>query len=149
MRSFGPLILSLIGTATTGFAARPSSADSSVVVSLTKETFYDYMEEHPLVLANFYAPWCRWSKDLAPKFEVAAEELRQENIPLVKIDCTQEEDLCAEFKIPGYPTMKVFRGPESHEPYGGSRHPESIISYMIDESVSSDDGSVFHIQSDY
>jgi thiol-disulfide isomerase/thioredoxin len=46
------------------------------------------MEEHKhiLVLANFYAPWCRYSKVLAPTFKEAAIELKNINIPLVKCE---------------------------------------------------------------
>jgi thiol-disulfide isomerase/thioredoxin len=83
------------------------------------------MEEHPLVLANFYASWCRHSKVLTPKFEAAAAELKIDNIPLVNVDCTQNEGLCNDLMIGAYPTLKVFRGPESHEPYNGGRETES------------------------
>ncbi|GES63184.1 protein disulfide isomerase Pdi1 [Aspergillus terreus] len=133
MRSLVPWILILIATATTGLPACPRSSASSVV-SLTQETFYDFMEENPLVLANFYAPWCGYSRRLAPKFEAAAEELKYDDIPLVKIDCAWEEDLCDEYQIRSVPTMMVFRGPESFELYEGSQQPESIISHMIGEA---------------
>lgn len=123
-RSLVPWILFLIATVTTGLPACPRSSASSVV-SLTEETFRHFMEENPLVLANFYAPWCGYSRQLAPKFEAAAEELKYDDIPLVKIDCTWEEDLCDQYQIRSVPTMMVFRGPESFELYEGSQQPES------------------------
>ncbi|BCS23477.1 protein disulfide-isomerase precursor [Aspergillus puulaauensis] len=137
MRSLTPYLLSL----TAAFATYTHAKDSNAV-SLTQETFYDFISEHDLVLANFYAPWCRYSKALAPKFEKAATQLKKENIPLVKVDCTREEKLCSDFEIDAFPTLKVFRGPESHEPYDGGRRTDSIISYMriisyiTDEAIS-------------
>ncbi|OQE25939.1 hypothetical protein PENFLA_c007G06266 [Penicillium flavigenum] len=138
-------ILSLLGATTTAFTANIRTKNSDVV-SLTQETFYDFMEVHDLVLANFYAPWCRHSRNLAPKFEQAATELKSDNIPLVKVDCTREERLCSDFAIGAYPTLKVFRGPESYEPYHGSRRAESIISYMIDESISTGAAGGLYLQ---
>lgn len=131
MRSFAPYLLSL----TAAFATYTDAKDSNAV-SLTQETFYDFMSEHDLVLANFYAPWCRYSKALAPEFETAATQLKKENIPLVKIDCTREEKLCSDFEIDAFPTLRVFRGPESHEPYDGGHEIGSYATRQLKRQIS-------------
>lgn len=46
---------------------------------------------------------------IAPEYEVAATQLKAKNIPIAKVDCTVETDLCQEQGIQGYPTLKVFR----------------------------------------
>jgi protein disulfide-isomerase A1 len=127
MRSFAPLILSLLGAAAAVSAAEPAAdaATDGNVLALTGETFNDFVKEHELVLAEFYAPWCGHCKALAPKYEEAATELKSKNIPLVKVDCTTEEELCRTYEVDGYPTLKVFRGPDSHKPYGGARQTDS------------------------
>ncbi|KAJ5123462.1 hypothetical protein N7448_009559 [Penicillium atrosanguineum] len=135
MRSFTPLVLSLLGAVAAVSAAEPADAADPNVITLTKDTFDDFVKEHPLVLAEFYAPWCGHCKGLAPKYEEAATELKSKNIPLVKVDCTVEEDLCRSYEVDGYPTLKVFRGAESHKPYGGARQTESIVSYMTKQSM--------------
>lgn len=124
MRSFAPLVLGLLGATAAVSAADADPADSNVV-TLTTDTFDEYVKEHDLVLAEFYAPWCGHCKALAPKYEEAATELKGKNIPLVKVDCTAEEDLCRTYEVDGYPTLKVFRGPDSHKPYGGARQADS------------------------
>ncbi|OQE31429.1 hypothetical protein PENSTE_c001G03627 [Penicillium steckii] len=146
MRSFIPIILSLVTVATAGLVTT-EKPEEPAVISLTEDTFYDFMERHPLVLANFYAPWCGYSRRLAPKYEAAAKVLKEDEIPLVKVDCTVEEGLCEAFFIRAYPTLKVFRGPWEDEPYGGTRHPESIISYMLEESMDTETGDDFFYQS--
>ncbi len=60
-------------------------------------------------------------KALAPEYEEAATTLKEKNIKLAKIDCTEEADLCQSFGVEGYPTLKVFRGPDNVSPYSGAR----------------------------
>lgn len=60
-------------------------------------------------------------KALAPEYEEAATTLKEKNIKLAKIDCTEEADLCQSYGVEGYPTLKVFRGPENITPYAGQR----------------------------
>lgn len=122
MRSFAPLALALLRATAVLSASDETASD---VISLTKDTFEDFVKEHDLVLAEFFAPWCGHCKALAPKYEEAATELKAKNIPLVKVDCTEEEDLCMNYGIEGYPTLKIFRGLDSIKPYLGARSSES------------------------
>jgi protein disulfide-isomerase A1 len=127
-------LTSALGPADGDAVADPNSA----VVKLTTETFKNFMEENPLVLAEFFAPWCGYCKLLAPEFVKAADGLNEThpNIKLAQIDCTEEEQLCGEFGIRGYPTLKVFRG-ESNEDYAGPREASGISEYMIKQSLPS------------
>ncbi|KKK20934.1 hypothetical protein P175DRAFT_0524424 [Aspergillus ochraceoroseus IBT 24754] len=135
MRSFAPWAIRLLGAAAVVSASDAPADASSDVVSLTKDTFTKFMQEHDLVLAEFFAPWCGHCKALAPKYEEAATELKEKNIPLVKVDCTEEEELCKGQGVEGYPTLKVFRGPETVKPYAGARQKEAIVSYMLKQSL--------------
>jgi protein disulfide-isomerase A1 len=136
MRSFTPLILSLLGVTAAATSAADTDSATSNVISLTTDTFDDFVKEHELVLAEFFAPWCGHCKALAPKYEDAATELKDKNIPLVKVDCTVEEELCRTYEVDSYPTLKVFRGPDSHTPYGGARQTDSYVPSKLTTSRS-------------
>lgn len=103
------------GLALAGLAA------ASDVHDLKTDDFKDFIKTNDLVLAEFFAPWCGHCKALAPEYEEAATTLKEKNIPLAKVDCTVEADLCKEFGVEGYPTVKVFRGLDNVKPYSGAR----------------------------
>ncbi|KAF4587668.1 protein disulfide isomerase [Ophiocordyceps camponoti-floridani] len=113
------------------------AADSSDVHQLTGKDFKDFIHGHKdtLVLTKFYAPWCGHCKALAPEFEAAAKTLKPRSIKLAKIDCTEEADLCKQYEVEGYPTLKIFQGIDNVSPYNGQRKADSIHSYMVKRSL--------------
>lgn len=59
------------------------------------------------VLVEFYAPWCNHCKELAPKYEKLAKNLRHvDSLVIAKIDATANE--VKGFKPRGFPTIKLF-----------------------------------------
>ncbi|KAG5934164.1 hypothetical protein E4U53_000755 [Claviceps sorghi] len=112
-----------------------SDAQPSDVYQLTEKTFDDFIAANPLVLAEFFAPWCGHCKALAPEYEKAATTLKEKDIKLVKVDCTEEAELCQKQGVEGYPTLKVFRSVDTSSPYNGPRKAAGIVSYMIKQSL--------------
>ncbi|KAI9673948.1 MAG: protein disulfide-isomerase precursor [Caeruleum heppii] len=117
MRTFNAITVGVLGAA--------AVAAASDVHDLKKDTFAPFIKEHDLVLAE----------SLAPEYEEAATELKKKDIPLVKVDCTEEAELCQTYGVEGYPTVKVFRGPDNVSPYSGPRKAPAIISYMTKQSL--------------
>src|SRR6266487_2390864 len=66
-------------------------------------------------------------KALAPEYEEAATTLKEKDIKLVKVDCTEEAELCQKYGVEGYPTIKVFRGPDNITPYSGQRKAQAYV----------------------
>ncbi|KAI9101772.1 thioredoxin-like domain-containing protein [Phlyctochytrium arcticum] len=134
MRVSQTLLAAAFAVASSGslFVRADASAASSDVVTLTSDTFKDFLKK-PLSLIEFYAPWCGHCKALAPEYEVAATELK-DTVPIAKVDCTIASDLCQEQGIEGYPTLKVFRDGSSAD-YKGQSTSDNIISYMRKQAL--------------
>lgn len=113
---------------------------------LVERNFDRISHKHPILVVNFYAPWCYWSNRLKPSWEKAAKIIRERYDPEVdgrillgKVDCTEEVDLCRRNHIQGYPSIRIFRkgsdvrdehGHHEHESYYGDRDTDSLVNTM-------------------
>ncbi|KAL5530128.1 PDI1 [Sanghuangporus sanghuang] len=129
LSSFAPFAALL---AVAGFAS--AADESSDVIVLTPSNFISVVNKEPLILVEFFAPWCGHCKALAPHYEEAATELKEKGIKLAKVDCVDQADLCQQHDVRGYPTLKVFKNGEPSD-YTGPRKADGIVSYMIKQSL--------------
>ncbi|CAI4057037.1 hypothetical protein N7582_000760 [Saccharomyces uvarum] len=110
--------------------------EDSAVVKLSTDSFNEYIQSHDLVLAEFFAPWCGHCKNMAPEYVQAAEALADKNITLAQIDCTENQELCMEHNIPGFPSLKIFKNSDvnSSVDYEGPRTAQAIVQFMLKQS---------------
>ncbi|CAN4119338.1 unnamed protein product [Withania somnifera] len=106
----------------------PKFDDKDVVV-LTGRNFSDFVEDNKYVMVEFYAPWCGHCKELAPEYAAAATELKAENVPLVKVDATVENELAENYEVQGFPTIYFFVDGE-HKTYSGQRTKDAIMTWI-------------------
>ncbi|KDQ64544.1 hypothetical protein JAAARDRAFT_118170 [Jaapia argillacea MUCL 33604] len=112
-------------------AAEETASD---VIDLTPANFDAVVNPEPLILVEFFAPWCGHCKALAPHYEEAATTLKEKDIKIAKVNCVDEADLCQANGIQGYPTLKVYRHGEPSD-YTGPRKADGIVSYMVKQSL--------------
>jgi len=105
---------------------------ASDVLDLTESNFETEVQRHDMVLVEFYAPWCGHCKRLAPEYEKAATALKANDppVPLAKVDCPANNDLCSKHGVSGYPTLKIFKNGEVSSDYNGPRDADGIAKYM-------------------
>uniref|UniRef100_A0A8D2KQU1 protein disulfide-isomerase n=1 Tax=Varanus komodoensis TaxID=61221 RepID=A0A8D2KQU1_VARKO len=103
------------------------------VLVLTQSNFAQALQKHPLLLVEFYAPWCRPCQALAPEYAKAAAVLKDEGSPvrLAKVDAVEERLLSAEFGATEYPVLKLFRdGNRTHPANFTGRDAEGIVKWL-------------------
>lgn len=111
-------------------------AEDEHVLVLTSGNFSEVVAKHDKLVVEFYAPWCGHCKKLAPEFETAAGQLKDEGIYLANVDATLDENkaLASKYGIQGFPTLKIFRGSEeSPSEYQGPREAAGIVTYCKGE----------------
>jgi len=125
-------ILYLVALLLCGWAvAEEEESGPSDVLELDSASFASGIADNPLIAVEFYSPWCGHCKSLAPEWEKAATALKGK-VPVAKVDCTANQDVCNEHEIQGYPTLKLFREGEP-SPMEVARKSEAIVTYLTKE----------------
>ncbi|CAG5082488.1 Oidioi.mRNA.OKI2018_I69.PAR.g10140.t1.cds [Oikopleura dioica] len=95
------------------------------------------LQEYEVVLVNFYADWCRFSRQLHPIFEQTATVLEEtypaesKKVLLARVDCEDQQDLAQKFHISKYPTIKIFHnGRILKREYRGNRSPAEFKKFI-------------------
>ncbi len=76
-------------------------------VELNKDNFEQVVTGNPMVVVDFWAPWCGPCRGFAPIFEKASEE--SADVVFAKVNTEDEKEIAAAFDIRSIPTLMVFR----------------------------------------
>ena len=83
-------------------------------------------ENQGVVVVDFFATWCGPCKMLAPVFEQAGEEMKND-ATFLKVDIDQSLELAQQFRISTVPTMMIFKDGKPVETLVGFMPKERIV----------------------
>jgi len=76
-------------------------------MDLTKANFEKTVADNPIVIVDFWAPWCGPCRGFAPVFEKASEV--HPDVVFAKVNSDEQQELAGAFNIRSIPTLMVFR----------------------------------------
>ena len=76
-------------------------------IDLTQDNFEKTVTDNPMVIIDFWAPWCGPCKGFAPVYEKAAES--HTDVVFAKVNTDEQQELAGSFGIRSIPTLMVFR----------------------------------------
>ena len=76
-------------------------------IELTQDNFEQTVNDNPMVIVDFWAPWCGPCKGFAPVYEQASDA--HPDVVFAKVNTDEQQELAGAFDIRSIPTLMVFR----------------------------------------
>jgi thioredoxin len=84
--------------------ARTASTSHSAPLALTDSTFNIEVSKHPLMVVDFWAPWCGPCRMVAPSLERIAAEMGGQ-LRIAKLNVDENPRTAERFQVQGIPTI--------------------------------------------
>ena len=76
-------------------------------IAITKENFEDVINKNPMIIIDFWAPWCGPCKNFGPVFEAISD--KYPDIVFAKVNTEEQQEIGGMFQIRSIPTLMLFR----------------------------------------
>jgi thioredoxin len=76
-------------------------------LNLTKDNFEKTVDDSPMVVVDFWAPWCGPCRSFSPVFEATSE--KYPDIVFGKVNTEEQAELAGTFGIRSIPTLMILR----------------------------------------
>ncbi len=119
--------------------SRPSEYGKPI--ELSDATFHETVKRHPVMVVDFWAPWCGPCKVVSPVLEQLASEM-EGKATFAKLNVDDNPTVSQEFQIQGIPTILIFKDGEPVDGLVGAA-PKAMIESKIKPHLGASKGSPY------
>lgn len=98
-------------------------------ITLTDSDFFSTVGKYPLILVDFWAPWCAPCRMVSPAVDQLAEQYSGK-VAFGRVNVDENQRTAARFGVQGIPTLMLFRNGKAVDQLVGA-YPKNIIDSRI------------------
>jgi thioredoxin 1 len=91
---------------------------------LTDKNFDEIIEQHEIILVDFWAEWCGPCRMLSPILDELSQEL---DLPVGKLNVDENLEKRAEYSVQSIPTMVLFVSGKPVKTINGAKPKHSLL----------------------
>ena len=102
---------------------------SDLVKELNIENFEASISKG-VILVDFFATWCPPCKALTPIIEEVAEEIKEENLTIAKVNIDDAQEIASKHQITAVPTLILFNNGNEIKRLSGMMSKDSLKEFI-------------------
>ncbi len=110
-------------------------------IVLTDSNFASEVTKYPIMLVDFWAPWCGPCRMVSPIIEQLSREYSG-RVAFGKVNVDENQRIAASFGIQSIPTLMIFKGSKAVDVIIGAM-PKAQIEIKLKQQLSSKNDSIY------
>ena len=110
-------------------------------IGLTDSSFANEISKYPIMLVDFWAPWCGPCRMVSPIIEQLSREYSGK-VAFGKVNVDENQKIAASFGIQSIPTLMIFRNGKAVDVMVGAL-PKAQIEMKLKQQILSNNDSIY------
>jgi thioredoxin 1 len=122
-------------------ATKATMSSITEPIVLTDSNFASEVTKYPIMLVDFWAPWCGPCRMVSPIIEQLSREYSG-RVAFGKVNVDENQRMAASFGIQSIPTLMIFKGSKAVDVIIGAM-PKAQIEMKLKQQLLSNNNSIY------